>query len=191
MSQIYLVRHGETPWVVTGQHTGRTDLVLTEQGQKQADCLQPRLKSLAFEKVLCSPLQRAKETCARAGLMDQAVINPDLMEWNYGAYEGLTRKEILQKDPHWNIFQQGAPQGESPQQVASRAHAVLSALSELKGNAVLFSHGHFSRALAATWLGLPIEAGGLFLLSAASISILGYERERKVITLWNETSHLG
>ena len=179
MSQIYLVRHGETPWVVTGQHTGRTDLALTEQGQRQADRLKPKLKGLACEKIFCSPLERAKETCTRAGFMEHAVINPNLIEWDYGTYEGLTRKEILNKNPQWNIFQNGAPQGESPQQVASRARAVLCALTAVEGNALLFSHGHFLRILTAVWLGLPLEAGNLFLLSAASISILGYEREKK------------
>ncbi len=181
---IYLIRHGETEWTLSSQHTGTTDLPLTEHGKSQAAHLRSLLQGLTFSTVLCSPRLRARQTCELAGC--KATLEPLLAEWDYGSYEGKTHKEITQKDPTWNIFRCGAPGGESPSQVRQRATRLLSHLSSLKGPIALFSHGHFLRALSATWLQLPIEAGSLFFLSPASISILDFEREQPVLTLWNK-----
>lgn len=187
---IYLIRHGETEWSLSGQHTGTTDIPLTEQGKIQATLLGRKLQNYPFKTVLCSPLKRALMTCELANLSSQKQIEPLLKEWNYGDYEGLTTSHILKKDPSWNVFKEGAPHGESPEQVQKRAMLLLEKLSEVQGDVALISHGHFLRALATVWLGLPIEAGTLFFLSPASVSILGHERHIKAITLWNSTFHL-
>ncbi|HXY34715.1 MAG TPA: histidine phosphatase family protein [Planctomycetaceae bacterium] len=190
---VYLARHGETAWSLSGQHTGLTDLPLTEQGEQTARRLGVRLRELSFTNVFTSPLQRARQTCAQAGYGDVAVVDPDLVEWDYGDYEGRRTNEIVAERPGWNLFRDGCPGGESPQQVAARADRVIGRLRALEGNALLFSSGHFIRVLAARWLGLePTSNSRYFSLSTASLSALGYERDlsRPVIQLWNETRHV-
>lgn len=183
--EIILVRHGETPWTLSGQHTGMTDVPLTVQGEEQARHLQDRLARLHFTHILTSPLQRAQETCRLSGYDKNAVIDHDLIEWNYGRYEGLTSKEISAEVPDWNIFTHGAPDGESPEDVAARANRVLEKVKKLKGNVLLYSSGHFLRALTACYLGLNVSAGKLFLLKPATLSILGYEHENPVLVAWD------
>ncbi|MES2344959.1 MAG: histidine phosphatase family protein [Chlamydiota bacterium] len=186
--KLFLIRHGETPWTLSGQHTGRSDPPLTERGQKEALDIGERLKNISFEKVLCSPSLRARETCRIAGFLEtQAEITHELSEWDYGRYEGLTSGEILKMDPSWSVFSKGAPDGESVEDITQRAHHVLSLLQGLQGNAVLFSSGHFLRALTAIWLQLSVQEGRCFYLSPGSLSILGYERLSPVILLYNNT----
>lgn len=186
--QIYLCRHGETLWTLSKQHTSTTDIALTENGKNQARLLGDRLKEIQFEKVFSSPLVRAKQTCTLAGLYP--ILSEDLMEWNYGKYEGLDHNEIIQTNPNWNLFTQGAPDGETPEQVGKRADHFFEKIKHLSGNIAIFSHGHFSRILAARWLNLNPEMGKLFYLSVASLSLLGFERKQKVVKLWNDSSHL-
>jgi broad specificity phosphatase PhoE len=190
---VYLARHGETAWSLSGQHTGLTDLPLTERGQRNALALGERLKGMTFAKVFTSPLQRAMLTCKLAGFGDVAEVDRDLVEWNYGQYEGLTSAEILAKRPDWQMFRDGCPGGESPEQVAARADRVVSRVRAIHGDALLFSSGHFLRTLAARWLALDAGGGRYFLLSTASLSMLSYERNlsRPVIGLWNDTRHVG
>ncbi len=185
MKCIYLMRHGETEWTLSGQHTGTTDIPLTQKGEEEAAQLGERLGSHRFQKILCSPHKRAQMTCQLAGLMATAAVEPLLAEWNYGRYEGMTTPQIWEEAPGWNIFSNGAPGGESVQEVSSRADAVLQKIQAMDGDTALFSHGHFLRVLAARWLQLPAEMGRLFALSPASISILGFERKNPVILLWN------
>jgi probable phosphoglycerate mutase len=189
---VYLARHGETPWSLSGQHTGRTDLPLTERGERQARRLGERLRGLNFAKVLTSPSQRAVRTCELAGLGAAAEIDPDLAEWDYGDYEGRRTAEILTERPDWQLFRDGAPGGESPEQIGGRADRVVSRIRAAKGNVLVTSSAHISRVLAARWLGLPTSGGRYLVLSTASLSILGYEHNRSepVIRLWNDTSHL-
>ena len=190
--QIYLARHGETAWSLCGQHTGSTDLPLTARGEENARRLGERLQGQQFAKVFTSPLRRARRTCELAGFGAVAAIDPDLVEWNYGEYEGLTTAQILAKRPGWQLFRDGCPGGESPDQAAARADRVVGRLRTLQGDVLLFSSGHFLRMLATRWLGLPAAAGRCFLLSTASLSILGYEHNASepAIRLWNDTSHL-
>ena len=190
---VYLARHGETAWSLSGQHTGLTDLPLTEHGQRNALALGERLKGMTFAKVFTSPLQRAMLTCKLAGFGDVAEVDRDLVEWNYGQYEGLTSAEILAKRPDWQMFRDGCPGGESPEQVAARADRVVSRVRAIHGDVLLFSSGHFLRTLAARWLALDAGGGRYFLLSTASLSMLSYERNlsRPVIGLWNDTRHVG
>jgi probable phosphoglycerate mutase len=186
---VYLARHGETAWSLSGQHTGLTDLPLTSNGERNARRLGERLKSLTFAKVFTSPLQRAARTCELAGLRTAAETDPDLVEWNYGQYEGLHSAEILAKRPDWQLFQAGAPGGESPAQVSARADRVVQRIRTVPGDVLLFSNGHFVRVFAARWLGLgPGSAGKYFLLSKASLSALGYEHglSQPVVRLWND-----
>jgi broad specificity phosphatase PhoE len=189
---VYLARHGETAWSLTGQHTGLTDLPLTERGEQNARALGPRLAGLNFAKVLTSPLQRARRTCELAGFGDKAELDRDLMEWNYGQYEGRRSAEILAERPGWQLFRDGCPGGESPAQVGARADCVVSRVRPVDGNVLLFSSGHFLRVLAARWLGLEPAAGRFLLLSTASLSALGYEHNQSqpVIGLWNDTRHV-
>jgi len=189
---VYLARHGETAWSVTGQHTGLTDLPLTVRGERNARCLGERLRGLAFATVLSSPLQRAARTCELAGFGGVARVETDLREWNYGAYEGRRSAEILAERPEWNLFRDGCPGGETPEQVGARADRVLAHLRSLSGDALLFSSGHFLRVLTARWLGLEPAAGRFFLLSTASLSALSYEHNRSepAIRLWDDSSHL-
>ena len=190
---IYLARHGETAWTVTGQHTGLTDLPLTPQGKRNARQLADRLKGLAFAKVLTSPLQRARMTCALAGFGNVAEIDSDLVEWDYGVYEGRRTSEILQTRPDWELFRDGCPGGESPAQVEARADKALDRIRAVKGNVLIFSSSHFIRVLATRWIGLaPTQHSMSFLLSTASLSAVGYDRDlsRPVVRLWNDTHHV-
>ena len=188
--KIYLIRHGETEWTISGQHTGTTDVPLTEKGKEDAMKLKKELQDISFQLVLSSPMQRAFNTCELAGFAKQTQLDPDLLEWNYGEYEGLTTKQIWKNDPHWEIFTSGAPGGESIADVGARATHILAKLKSVHGTVAVFSHGHFLRALAARWLGLPTNEGRLFDLHPASISILGLEHQHHVISQWNDTSYL-
>ena len=190
---IYLARHGETAWSLSGQHTGLTDLPLTERGERTARRLGERLKELTLNKILTSPLQRARRTCELAGFGNVAEVDRDLVEWDYGQYEGRRTAEILAERPDWQLFRDGCPGGESPAQVAVRADRVVGRVRAVQGDVLLFSSGHFMRVLTARWLGLePSSNCKYFMLSTASLSALGYEgsRARPVIRLWNETRHV-
>jgi probable phosphoglycerate mutase len=189
---VYLARHGETSWTLTGQHTGLTDLPLTERGERNARALGPRLQGLNFGTVRTSPLQRAARTCALAGFASAAEVDRGLLEWNYGEYEGLRSVDIHARRPDWDLFRDGCPAGESPEQVAARADEVLSGVRAARNDVLLFSSGHFLRVLAARWLGLVPQAARYLLLSTASLSALGYEhgRSHPVIRLWNDTRHV-
>jgi probable phosphoglycerate mutase len=190
---VYLARHGETAWSLSGQHTGLTDLPLTPNGERNARRLGERLKGMTFSDVFTSPLQRAARTCELAGFGIVAQPDLDLVEWDYGQYEGLRSAEILAKRPDWQLFRDGAPGGESPAQVAERADRVVQCVRTIPGDVLLFSSGHFIRVLAARWLGLdPGSAGKYFLLSTASLSAVGYEHNlsEPVIRLWNDDHHV-
>ena len=189
LPNVYLARHGETAWSLSGQHTGRTDLPLTERGEGDARALGQRLCGLAFTKVLTSPLQRARRTCELAGFGGVAEIYPDLVEWDYGRYEGRRTAEIHAERPGWLLFRDGCPGGEMPEQVGARADRVIARLRAVRGDVLLFSSGHFLRVLAARWLGHETVSGQYFLLSTASLSTLGYEHDltEPAIRLWNET----
>ncbi len=190
---VYLARHGETAWTISGQHTGVTDLPLTAQGEVEARQLAVRLEGLTFASVLTSPLQRAVRTCELAGFGSAARVEPDLLEWNYGSYEGLTSVEIHNERPDWQLFRDGCPGGESPDQVGARADRVARRVRAMGGDVLLFSSGHFLRVFAARWLGLEPGAGRYFLLGTASLSAVGYEHDRSepAIRLWNEIPHPG
>jgi len=193
LSEVYLARHGNTAWTVTGQHTGLTDLPLTPNGECNARRLGERLKGMTFAKVFTSPLQRASRTCELAGFGAVAEADPDLVEWDYGQYEGLRSDEILRQRPDWQLFRDGAPGGESPGQIGARADRVVARVRAVSGNVLLFSSGHFIRVLTARWLGLgPGAEGKYFLLSPASLSALSYERKlsQPVIRLWNDDHHV-
>ena len=185
MRLIVLVRHGETEWTLTGQHTGTTDIPLTEHGKEQAELLRTWLAGCTFERVLTSPLQRAAETCRLAGLGDQAEPHPELVEWDYGEYEGLTTPQIRERVPGWSLWRDGCPGGETAEEVAARVDPLIAELRDLEGDAVLFAHGHVLRVLTARWLGLGPEVGALLALSPATVSVLGWERETAVIRVWN------
>jgi len=185
--KVFLIRHGETNWTRSGQHTGTTDLSLTEKGKAQALELAQHLKNTPFDSVFVSPLKRALETCNLSGFSSQAVIDPLLVEWDYGEYEGLTTAQIHKINPGWSIFSHGAPGGETPEQVGMRADLVLKKIFTLKGNIALFSSGHFLRVLTARWLQFPPLEGRHFILSTASISILSFERATPALLTWNET----
>jgi probable phosphoglycerate mutase len=189
---IYLARHGETAWSLSGQHTGRTDLPLTERGERNAGALGERLRGLNFARVFTSPLQRAVRTGELAGFGGAAESDPDLVEWDYGEYEGRRTAEIHAERPDWLLFRDGCPGGESPDQVGARADRVIQRVRAVRGDVLLFSSGHFLRVLAACWLGLDAAAGHFFLLGTASLSALGYEHNRAepAIRLWNETRHV-
>jgi broad specificity phosphatase PhoE len=193
LAVVYVARHGETAWSLSGQHTGLTDLPLTERGERNASRLGERLKGLTFAKVFTSPLQRAARTCELAGFGAAAEVDRDLLEWNYGEYEGRRTAEILAERPDWQLFRDGCPGGESPQQAAARADRVVNRLRAIQGDVLLFSSGHFLRMLAARWLGLEPAAGRYFLLSTASLGTLAYEHNSQsepVIRLWNDTRHV-
>lgn len=183
--EVLLVRHGETAWSRSGQHTGRTDLPLTAHGEAQARRLQPALAGRSFALVLCSPLQRARQTCALAGLAQQAVLDPDLMEWDYGDHEGLTTAQIRAQQPDWLVFHHGCPQGESPEAVARRADRVIARARSARGPVALFAHGHLLRVLAARWLELPAAAGAQLLLDTSSLSVLSWYRGIPALACWN------
>lgn len=187
--QIYLVRHGETEWSKNGKHTGLTDIPLTENGISQAKHLGQRLKGLSFDHVFASPLKRAYDTCCLCGFEGQAKITDALLEWNYGDYEGKKTPDIHQTHPGWNIFQNGAPNGETTEDVTKRADDFIQELEALEGTITVFSSGHFSRALTVRFLGFPIVEGRHFMLSTASLSILSYEHGVPALQLWNDISH--
>jgi broad specificity phosphatase PhoE len=186
--EIVLVRHGETEWTMTGQHTGRTDIPLTETGRQHARRVGAVLAGRQFALVLSSPLSRALETCRLAGLGDSVETTEDLLEWDYGEYEGLTTPEIRDTRPRWSLWLDGAPGGEAAAAVGARADMVLKDAAEQEGDVALFAHGHVLRVLAARWLGLSPSEGRLLALQPASISTLGHEREAAVIVHWNLTT---
>lgn len=191
---IYLARHGETAWSLTGQYTGLTDLPLTELGERNARRLRERLKGIVFAKVFTSPLQRAARTCELAGFGAVAEADHDLVEWNYGEYEGHLSSEIHAQHPGWQLFRDGCPGGESPAQVSARADRVIGRVRKVNGNVLIFSSGHFIRVLTVRWLGLePSVSCAYFLLSTASLSALGYKHDlsHPVIRLWNDDHHVG
>ena len=191
--KIYLIRHGETAWSLSGQHTGRTDLPLTPHGEDAARKLAPVLSAMTFTRVLTSPRQRARQTCDLAGLGGFAAIESSLAEWDYGQYEGLRSSEIRLMNPQWNIWRDGCPAGETPAQISDRAVKLIGRLSGLDGNVALFSHGHFGRVLAARWIEMPISLGQCLMLEPASISILGFDAElppHRTICGWNAASFL-
>jgi probable phosphoglycerate mutase len=184
--EIVLVRHGETKWTLSGQHTSFTDVELTDGGRRAAEALATVLAAWSFVAVLTSPRRRARETCELAGLGDRARVVADLAEWNYGEYEGKTTAEIREHRPGWSLWRDGAPGGETAADAGARADRVLSELRALDGDAVVFSHGHFLRVLAARWVGLPPEDGGrLGALAPAALGVLGHERESDVLAVWN------
>ncbi|MGA7870453.1 MAG: histidine phosphatase family protein [Candidatus Binatus sp.] len=189
---LYIARHGETAWSLSGQHTGLTDLPLTERGQSNARHLGNQLQRRFFAKVFTSPLQRARRTCELAGFGAQAEVDRDLVEWNYGEYEGLRTQEIRAKRPGWKLFRDGCPGGESVAEVGARADRVVGRVRALQEDVLIFSSGHFLRVLAARWLGFEPQAGEHFLLSTASLSALSYENDltRPVIKFWNDLHHL-
>jgi probable phosphoglycerate mutase len=186
--RLFLVRHGATDWSESKKHTGRSDIPLNEQGARQARCLQTRMHGLVFAKVFTSPLIRASQTCEIAGFMEKSEEHSDLVEWNYGEYEGRTTVDIQRERPDWNLFRHGAPQGETPAQVEARANRFLESVREIEGDVVAFSSGHIIRVIAARWLKLPPLAASLFYSATASIGVLGYEHNRNepVVLLWNE-----
>ena len=186
--QIYLVRHGQTEWSLSGQHTGRSDIPLTAHGEDEARALEPHFHGLGFSHVLTSPRQRARQTAALAGLGAQATVEPDLAEWDYGDYEGRRSVEIRAERPDWDILRHGCPHGESPAQITARADRMVALLSSLSGRITVFSHGHFGRCLAARWIGLEVDAVRHLLLGTACYGVLGYDPghpENRVIAQWN------
>jgi len=192
LSRAYLIRHGETAWSLSGQHTGRTDIPLTDQGEQDARKLAERLHVVRFSHVFTSPLQRARRTCELAGLGEVAEIEPDLVEWDYGDYEGQRPEDIRKGRPDWNIFQDGCPRGESAAEVSERADRLIARFRTLGGKIAMFSHGQFGRVLAVRWIGLPVRQAQHFLLGTASLSILGYQHnlaDEPAIVLWNAASN--
>ena len=191
LPEVYLARHGETAWTISRQHTGRTDIPLTERGGANARGLRERLKGVTFERVFVSPLGRARRTCELAGFDAQSRPEADLLEWNYGAYEGMTTSEIRVKRPGWYLFRDGCLGGESVEEVGARADRVVARLKEANGRVILFGHSHFFRVLAARWLGLPASDARHFVLGTAALSVLGYEHtlDEPAILLWNDDRH--
>ncbi|MEX2466694.1 MAG: histidine phosphatase family protein [Gemmatimonadota bacterium] len=191
--RIVLVRHAQTEWSLTGQHTGRTDLPLTDEGRELTERLRDRLAGEHFDRVLSSPLQRAAETCRIAGFAVEAESLDDLAEWDYGAYDGRTTADIRTEDPGWDLWLHGAPGGESPDELAERMDRVVTDLldtCEHGGDALVFGHGHALTALTIRWLGMPIERGRHLRLGTGSISTLGWKREVRILQIWNDRSHL-
>ena len=184
--EIVLVRHGETEWSLSGQHTSRTDLPLVEIGRERAAALGPMLAGWDFGLVLSSPLRRARETCELAGFSDRAEIVEDLREWDYGDYEGLTTPQIRESRPDWVLWRDGCPDGEQPDEVGARADRVIERMRGAGGDVLAFAHGHIFRVLASRWIELPAAGGARLALGAGTVCVLGYERETQVIRLWNE-----
>jgi broad specificity phosphatase PhoE len=182
---ITAIRHGETEWSLSGQHTGTTDIPLTDNGRRLAERMRPALARQSFTRVLVSPMRRARETCELAGLGERAVIDSDLAEWNYGAYEGLTNAQIQKTAPGWLIFRDGCPGGEAPEQVAARADRLIARVRAVEGDVALFAHGHILRVLAVRWIGLPAGAGAHLLLDTGTLSVLDYYRAMPAIRVWN------
>lgn len=190
---IFLARHGETAWTITGQHTGRTDIPLTERGERNARRLGKRLEGISFSQFLTSPLRRASRTCELAGFAQSVQVNADLLEWDYGEYEGRTSAQIRAIAPEWDLFRDGCPGGETPWDVAARADRVVQRVRHVGGDVLIFSSGHFLRVMAARWLGLEPAAGRYFLLGTASLSALSYEHNESqpAIRFWDDTRHVG
>ena len=188
--QVWLFRHGETEWSLSGQHTGRTDLPLTAAGRRRAGALGRRLSGRPFALVLSSPLSRALETCRLAGYGDVVELDPDLMEWDYGDYEGRRTVDIQKERPGWSLWRDGVPGGETIDQVATRTRRIIEIAESAEGDVALFAHGHVLRVLSACWVHLAPDAGRLFALGTAAVSVLGYERDTHVIIKWNQDSHL-
>ncbi len=189
LTHLYVIRHGETAWSLSGQHTSHSEIPLTPKGESDAKALVERLRPVRFNEVITSPRMRARKTCELAGFGSRCTIDQDVAEWNYGDYEGQRSSEIHATRPNWNIFRDGCPNGETPIEVTVRADRVIKRLRAREGKAVVFSHGHFGRVLAARWLGTPVENAGRLLLSPASVSILAYEHDNPtapVISLWND-----
>lgn len=187
-----LIRHGETAWSLSGQHTGVTDLALTAHGEAESRSLAPRLRNMPFARVLVSPRLRARQTCELAGVAVASEAEPDLSEWDYGPYEGLRTVDIRQHNPGWNIWRDGCPGGESPSDVSQRADRLIARLCTMQGTVALFTHGQFGAALAARWIGLMVVEGQHFALGTASVSLLGidpHHPDRRIIELWNEVTH--
>jgi broad specificity phosphatase PhoE len=182
---VFAIRHGETAWSLSGQHTGTTDIPLTENGRRLAQRMRRVLATDAFELVLCSPMQRARETCELAGLGEKAIIDSDLVDWNYGEYEGLTPQQIDEMAPGWLIFRDGCPGGEAPEQVGTRMDRVIARSRAIDGNIALFAHGHVLRVLVARWIGLPAGGGQHFLLDTGTLYVLGYYRDIPAVRIWN------
>jgi len=183
--KVYLLRHGETEWSLNGRHTGVTDVPLTKNGRMAAQLLRPILARETFGLVLTSPLQRARETCELAGHGERANVERDLMEWNYGEYEGLTTEQIRMTRPGWSVFRDGCPGGELPEQIGTRADRVLTKVRAAEGNVALFAHGHILRVFAARWINLSPSYGEHFLLDTATLNVLGYYRESPAFKIWN------
>lgn len=183
--RLFFMRHGETDWSLSGQHTGRADIPLTANGEVEARRLGERLRVFSFNHVWISPLQRASRTCELAGLSQDAKVEQDLIEWDDGDYEGRTSAEIHASLPEWNVFRDGCPGGEMPDEILARADRLIDRLTKLDGNVALFSHSHFGRVLAARWIGLAVQHAQALLLNTASLSILGYEHDQPAIALWN------
>jgi broad specificity phosphatase PhoE len=192
LPEIYLARHGETAWTVTRQHTGRTDLPLTERGEANARRLGERLRGVTFDRVFASPLRRARRTCELAGFGDRSEVSDDLLEWDYGSYEGRRTAEIRQERPDWFLFRDGCPGGESVEAVGARADRMIARLRSVRGHVLFFGHGHFFRVLTARWLGLPPGDARFFLMSCASLGVLSYEHslDDPAILLWNDDRHV-
>lgn len=186
-TRIWLIRHGETEWTLSGAHTSRTDIPLTDHGRERASAIRDYLAHIQFSLVLSSPLQRALETAKLAGFADTLKIDDNLREWDYGIYEGRSTPQIREElgDPNWSIWNQTPPEGESLDHVATRANALIERALKAGGDVAMFSHAHFLRILAATWIGLPPNGGRLFALSTGAINRLGFERTTRVISLWN------
>lgn len=189
-NKIYLIRHGETEWSLTKRHTGLTNIPLTSFGEKEATALKDRLQEITFKKVFTSPLNRALKTCELAGFLDSAILSDDLLEWNYGNFEGLTTSQIREKHPHWNLFDHGVPNGESHEDVSKRADHILGLADSVDGNVALFGSGHILRVIGARWIGWGAQKAKCLALSTASVSILNYEHDWRVISCWNDISHL-
>jgi probable phosphoglycerate mutase len=183
--KVLAIRHGETEWSLNGRHTGTTDIPLTDKGRRLAERMRPKLSRLAFALVLVSPMRRAQQTCELAGLGDKAVIDDDLREWNYGAYEGLTTRHIRENSPNWLIFRDGCPDGETPEQVGARTDRVIARARATEGNVALFAHGHVLRVLVARWIGLGAGGGQHFLLDTGTLSVLGDYHGSPAVQIWN------
>jgi probable phosphoglycerate mutase len=182
---VFVIRHRETAWSLSGQHTGTTDIPLTDNGRRLAERLRPVLAKEVFACVFVSPMQRARETCELAGLGNNAVIDPDLVEWNYGEYEGLTPKQIREGAPGWLIFRDACPGGEAPEQIGARVDRVIARSRKVEGDVALFAHGHVLRGLVARWIGFAAGAGQHFLLDTGTLCVLGYYREIPAVKVWN------
>lgn len=184
-AQIAVVRHGQTEWSLNGRHTGTTDIPLTPHGREEAIASAPLVQAMTIDHVRCSPLQRARETCRLLDLGLEPTIDPDLVEWNYGIYEGITTKEIRETVPDWTVWFGGCPEGETPDEVAARVDRVIARAREAGGTTLVVAHGHVLRVLTARWLGLPPQDGRFFRLDTATVSLLGWERETPVVLQWN------